>query len=454
MIMSYSIRQLKFLDMAQYEKMHPRLVLEELADIYENLESDELIHPELSKHWNKVKKYAMRLYPENIINKMNEKFHNYNRIDEDIFKLDFSSNTKITFLLGAGASAPSEIPTVTTLLTSLWEKARKLNRDDIDELAKFCEKNRIQNIEDLLTAAYFSNFAAKKNSVLSLLNYFLFSGNERNDRFFGESIQKLSSDVNTASISFLQETLQILFGLLTSTMIKANPNNAHDAIAQFVKEHKETSIITTNYDCCMDEALASNQLEIKTSIDSKINNNSKDGIELIKMHGSINWAYCESCQYTREFNLSKMKETYLEDSASYPVIGICPKCTGQRRPLLVPPLSFKFMMFPSLIRLWNSAREKIENAEYLIVIGYSFSDADNYITKIVSLSMSMNPNQKMIVVTKDSELVELLRNKFSVSIESFNKKRILEACQSCDVILPQILTSDNKHNKLDNEKHA
>ena len=203
----------------------------------------------------------------------------------------------------------------------MWDKAKKLNRDDVDELAKFCEKNGIKNIEDLLTAAYLSNFAAKKNSVISLLNYFLFSDKTKDNEFFRR--RRMSSDVDASSISFLQETLQILFSLLTSTMITANPNSAHDAIAKFANEHKKTAIITTNYDCCMDEALISNNLQIKKSIDSNVTNNSNQGIELVKMHGSINWASCESCQYTREFNLSKMKKMYMDDSASYPVIGIC-----------------------------------------------------------------------------------------------------------------------------------
>ena len=407
--------------------------------LYSILEPGEPIHPDLFEYWEQMRNKAAHFYDPDLINKIAERFGQYEKIDRGIYELEFKENTEITFLLGAGASEPSGIPTIDTLLSSLWEKAKKLNRDDIDELSQFCQKRGIKNIEDLLTAAYLSNFAAKKNNVISLLNYFLFLGEEPKDEFFEDAIQQVSYDVNTASISFLQETLQILFGLLTSTMIKADPNDAHNAIAQFTKKHKKTSIITTNYDCCIDEALISNNLHIQKSIDSKINDNSDNGIELIKMHGSINWAYCESCQYAREFDFSEMKKTYLSDSASYPVIGICPKCTGQRRPLLVPPLSFKFMMFPSLIQLWNSARKKIENAEYLIVIGYSFSDADNYITKIVSLSMSMNKAQKMIVITKDHKLVELLRNKFSVSIENFDKKRILEARKSCNDILPQIL---------------
>jgi len=58
----------------------------------------------------------------------------------------------------------------------------------------------------------------------------------------------------------------------------------------------------------------------------------------------------------------------------------------------------RFLMFPKLIDLWNSAKVEIENADYMIVIGYSFAEADTYITKIVARSMSVNKNQKMIVV--------------------------------------------------------
>ena len=101
-------------------------------------------------------------------------------------------------------------------------------------------------------------------------------------------------------------------------------------------------------------------------------------------------------------------------------------------------------MFPSLIELWNSARERIEKAKYLIVIGYSFSDADNYITKIVARSMSMNSSQKMIVVTKDKKLVDSLRSKFSVNIEDFAEDRIIEVCESCEKILPSVLDKSRK----------
>jgi len=223
-------------------------------------------------------------------------------------------------------------------------------------------------------------------------------------------------------------------------MISASPNPVHEAIVEFINKHPTTSIITTNYDGCMDEALLKHNLPIKGTI-VEHGEDSTNAIELIKMHGSINWAYCESCQEVREFDLLQMKETYEKDILSYPVIGICKNCKGTRRPLLVPPLSFKFLMFPNLVDIWNSARQTIENARYLIVVGYSFSEADTYITKIISRSMSMNNSQKMIIINTNQNLVPTLRERFSSHIDGFDTRRILSACKNAEEVLPQIVSS-------------
>ncbi|MHC4196710.1 MAG: SIR2 family NAD-dependent protein deacylase [Planctomycetota bacterium] len=347
-------------------------------------------------------------------------------------------------MLGAGASAPSGIPTVDKLLQELWNRTRRLGREDLDRLAKWCEEQDISNIEDLLTAAYISNFAATNQSVTSLLDYFLFSRRqERTEEGYG--VRRLRStkptETDVSSISFLQDTLQTLFALLTDTMLSASPNETHEAIVRFIKHHKTTSIITTNYDGCMDEAALKAGIALRETIGGENEENQLGAVEMIKMHGSINLAYCDSCHYVKDFNLLKLKDDYKNDKISYPVLGICKKCGGLRRPLLVPPLSFKFLMFPNLIDIWNSARRRIEDAEYLIVVGYSFSEADTYITKITSRSMSMHTKQKMIIVNTNPELVHALRDLFSARIDDFDVKRVLGACESCEKILPEILRS-------------
>jgi NAD-dependent SIR2 family protein deacetylase len=360
---------------------------------------------------------------------------------DNIRNIKINNTTKIAFLLGAGASAPSSIPTVNSLLPELWKRAKKIGREDLDNLANFCEEREIKNIEDLLTAAYISNFAVKNGNVNSLLGYFLMREEQLSRYRFK------NSQVDASSISFLQDTLQTLFGLLASTMISAKPNPTHDEIATFVKTHPESSIITTNYDGCMDEAIIRAGMKPKTYIEEglwiKVDDNIEDlekiQVDLIKMHGSINWSYCDSCQEVKEFDLLFLKETYDKDKLSYPVMGLCKNCGGLSRPLLVPPLSFKILMFPKLIDIWNSAREKIEKAEYLIVVGYSFAEADTYITKIMARSMAMKDNQKMIVVNTDPNLVAPLRNRFEAQINGFDSERIIRICESSDTAMEKLL---------------
>jgi len=419
----------------------PEIAIRNILEFLTEKPEEEHLDPRWLDIWKKYKRYAS----SSVIKEIEESIQSIIKVvDKEIWKIEVDDDTKITFLLGAGSSAPSGIPTVDKLLSELWKRARKIGREDLDRLANWCNDRGITNIEDLLTAAYISNFAARNSNVTELLNYFIFSGGrespEEEEYIIRRTRTLRSTKIDVSSISFLQDTLQTLFGLLTSTMISASPNSTHQAIVDFIKEHKNVSIITTNYDGCMDEALLKEKIPFRGTISGE-KENTPNAVQLIKMHGSINWAYCDSCQDVQEFDLLELKGIYEEDRLSYPVIGICKKCGGLRRPLLVPPLSFKFLMFPNLIDIWNSARQSIEEADYLIIVGYSFSEADTYITKIISRSMSMKDSQKMIIVNTNPNLVPILRERFSAHIDGFNEKRILKACDTCEEVLPDILNS-------------
>ena len=439
-----SEEQKHLLERFKRRRYPPEFFIRRFFDFLEEKPEEEPLDPEWIEIWNYYKPKLRGEVPDKIIEVIKKKMQSIEAVDKEVWKIKIDDDTKITFLLGAGASAPSGIPTVDKLLSELWKRAKKIGREDLDRLAQWCNDRGITNIEDLLTSAYISNFSARNPNITALLDYFIFSGgrelSEEEEYIFRRRRITRTAEIDVSSISFLQDTLQTLFGLLTSTMISASPNPTHEAIVDFIKEHPNTSIITTNYDGCMDEALLKEKLPLKGTIRGE-NEDNPEAVRLIKMHGSINWTYCESCQDVREFDLLELKEIYDIDKLSYPVLGICKKCGGLRRPLLVPPLSFKFLMFPNLIDIWNSARQSIEEADYLIVVGYSFSEADTYITKIISRSMTMKNTQKMIIVDPDYKLAPTLRDRFSAHIDGFNEKRILKACGNAEEILPEILNS-------------
>ncbi|MGI9193769.1 MAG: SIR2 family NAD-dependent protein deacylase [Actinomycetota bacterium] len=415
-----------------------------VRSLWELIETGELLDPRWREIWAKHRSQAVRneAAPSEVIESIDEAISRIESVDRAIDQLVFGDNDGICLLLGAGASAPapSSIPTVNRLLPELWRRGRKLGRDDIDRLAEWCDQRKVTNIEDLLTAAYLANFAAKSGTISGLLNYFLFreADVETPMTLRGRAVPS-ASQVEAASVALFQETLQGLFGLLTGTMIPAPPNDGHSAVVDFIRRHPKATVITTNYDGCIDEALLTQGVSYSTNLDE--GKTLPGSIDLIKIHGSINWTYCDSCHDVREFDLLKLKEGYAEDTISYAVVGICRNCGGQRRPLLIPPMGLKFVMFPNLIRLWNLARERIESASHLLIVGFSFSEADSYINKVIERSMSFNAKQVMIVFDPDGALVPSLRRRFSARIEGFDSDRILAAVGSAHELLPKILGS-------------
>lgn len=411
----------------------------------------EVLDPEWREVWEKVKSAAQHFFPPTHIRSMEARISQLKTIPEKLEHVTVDPKTRVTFLLGAGASAPSKIPTVRGLLEELWRRAAKLTRDDLDRLADFCKARSITNIEDLLTAAYTSNDSAKNANVVALLDYFLFEGAKSTDQENEAPLRRAARitrnlpnySVNVSSISLLQSTLETLFSLLTSTMIAASPNQAHARIAQFIKAHVNASIVTTNYDACMDEALIGAEVSVSPCIGAR-DIRSRAGTKLIKMHGSINWAYCDSCQSATEYALLDLKRAYVDDSLSYPVTGICKNCGGIRRPLLVPPLSNKFIMFPDLIEIWNSARDVIDNSDLIVAVGYSFAEADSYMTKMIMQAMSNKRSQQMIVLDITSNVARSLKKRLTATIDNFDSARFVSIVGDCEQTLPEVLDAISK----------
>jgi NAD-dependent SIR2 family protein deacetylase len=433
-----SPRQLKLLERAQ--SAPPFVVVRSLYEAIEELK--EPLHPQWRQIWARVRDHVGDNVPRGVIEEVDQAVQAIQPVDSAIQELRVGEQQRICLLLGAGASAspPSSIPTVVSLLPELWRRARKLGRDDIDRLATWCEERKISNIEDLLTAAYLANFSAKSASISSLLNYFLFRGRNSEEesrgliRGYGPA-----SQIDAASVALFQDTLQGLFGLLTGTMIPAPPNKGHEAIVGFLKSHARCSIVTTNYDGCMDEALIRASVPFVTHITGSPSESSESQLDLIKIHGSINWSYCDSCHDVREFDLLRLKEGFQNDTITFAVVGVCKNCGGQRRPLLIPPMGLKFVMFPNLIRLWNVARERIESSDILIVVGFSFSEADSYINKIIERSMSFKADQIMVICDPNASLAATLRARYSARIEGFDNNRVLQASGSGDEVVPLVL---------------
>ena len=419
-----------------------------LAEILKQVISDddiisgrEDVHPDWQKLFQTNKSDLQNSLPPAEFHALQNSLRIGKPYDSELCQIN-PTKCSTVFLLGAGASkpAPSDIPTVKELLPDLLSRARRLDRSDLKGLADFCDQSKIENIEDLLTAAQLSEYCSQNPSVLRLVEYLLYRKQTEPARNRFDKSPRESVDLS--AVAFLKDTLQVLFGLLSSRMLPAQPNKGHKAIANFVKNSKGSAIVTTNYDCCMDIALGNQAIDFTymidfTNVDS--NHSHKFLTPLIKLHGSLNWFYCDTCQQVHLIDIGKTVREYEKDAVPYSIIAVCRGCGGQRRGLLVPPLALKFDVAPPLTPLIEKAQQILHGADLIVVVGFSFAEADLYISRMLVKAMQTSKNVKMVVFDSNPSVTDKIRSQFSSRVTNFDVKRILKFDGDCAKTLPQFL---------------
>ena len=350
------------------------------------------------------------------------------------------SGKKIVFLLGAGASkpAPSNIPVTKELLRHLFTSAERSNREEVTQVAEFCKRNEIENIEDLLTAAQIATFCSRNPAILKLTEFLLYR--ESPD----EAGRRSRRGFEVSSIALLQDTFQMLFASLSGIMLPAKPNTCHTAIANFAKAASDAVFITTNYDLCIDLALqqAGHQFSYGIEFTNQPAGGGGVSTRLLKLHGSLNWFYCETCQKVQLVDITKMLEDFEQELSPYPVIGVCKTCSGQRRGMAVPPLALKFDFFPPLTPLIHTAEQAFNHAEIIVAIGFSFADADLYISRMISKSLQARPAQQLIIVDPSADVSERVQRRLTRATPGFKADRVRRIPGDCAELIPKFISAE------------
>ena len=440
--------QREYLDMARQSSRSAELfqIIYRVVSDTDVTSGREDLHPDwvsLFEQHNSELDASRRTLGYRLIGELRDFFSSLQTIDP-LVKGISPMTENVVFLLGAGASkpSPSNIPTVAELLPEMLNRARRLDREQVTRLADFCDDKQINNIEDLLTAVQISAFCSRNPEILSLVEFQLFGTGavERPRRL----LERRSVSADVSSVAYMQDTLQVLFGLLSNLMLPAKPNKAHQAMAEYISDKPTTPIVTTNYDCCIDLALIGNDVPFSYTVDfvnpDVLANASTPACHLIKLHGSLNWFYCETCQEVRLINIRQTVEEYTNQRGEYPIISVCNECGGQKRGLLVPPHAMKFDIAPPLQPLIAGAASIFERGTLIVVVGFSFAEADLYIARMLTKAMQASHKTKMVIVDPDARVVEKVRRKFESQIPNFDaKSRILKLQGDCSEVLPDFL---------------
>lgn len=310
-------------------------------------------------------------------------------------------DTEWAVFVGAGGSKPqpTNIPLVTELLPTLWQKATEVNAKHLLELRERCEALGIGNIEELLTAIDITRSAVATPRVRGLIENLLIGPQTRPELRGRLRGAQISRDPGLAER--LQESMQTLFSLLVGMMRSAPPNAFHDSLAERSTGASRLSIIMTNYDICVERALGKDGYRY-----AGIHSEPADLTTLLKLHGSLNWFACGSCDEVVAASLDDV-ETLIR-ARLYPVVSQCPYCDATAPHLIVPPVGIKLAEHPVLLQIRQLAEDRLRDAPIVAFVGYSFSEADEYVLKMVSRAVTGSETQ-VLVFDEGEEAVQRLR---------------------------------------------
>jgi len=208
--------------------------------------------------------------------------------------------------------------------------------------------------------------------------------------------------------------------------------NCYDKLVDYIMHVSEINcMISFNYDLFLDQAVTINNHKILGDYDIKFagvenfsgyerllyKQRKKGDVDLLKLHGSLNWAQCPQCQRLFLAYFTHYREIFRKT---------CTLCGNQHLlPVLIPPTLLKEVEISELVGVWNRAEYLIERADNFTLIGYSFPDADVQAKWLFKRAIARNQGKpSLTLVEPDSsvrqKVLEFLGNFFQEDIIFFN----------------------------------
>lgn len=161
------------------------------------------------------------------------------------------------------------------------------------------------------------------------------------------------------------------------------------------------SILTFNYDPCLDDALEPPGLGCEYCLKGP---GSGSALKLLKLHGSLNWLRCPDCNRVTHWDirgradvdvlhtLKRMQDTG-QSEPHYRLAGLLKgphkyPCCGREvssEPFLVPPTYNKGYRYAEIAPVWRAAARELADARNVYVCGFSLRDTDPFFRYLYAL---------------------------------------------------------------------
>ena len=252
---------------------------------------------------------------------------------------------------------------------------------------------------------------------------------------FDKSINTRENTMNYTytQMDGLQHSILRLFVYYFSEKTNEHSYQSEDylEVINFIKNNIDrVSVITTNWDVLLERYLLQSELafDYKFNSDYVIDNNyanihggtqNVDHVNLMKIHGSINWFRCLRCGTLQVCNVQECGQ-YLFDDLKKEKCNMCGQVAHgssvQMQPEIITPTMLKTINGQLYNNIWQNAAYELQNADKVIFCGYSLPTADfefRYLLKQninpkASIDIVLYHNDDPNVLSKESSIRSLL----------------------------------------------
>lgn len=287
--------------------------------------------------------------------------------------------SETVFILGAGASKEAGAPLMNDFL------------DVADDLRKRQEVGDATADFDLVFKGITALQLVHAKARIGLENIESVFAAFEMAKLLGRLASLNAEEINRLPIAMrrvIEKTLERTVDFPTSGG-QVPPPEPYDSFAKLIEDihTSKVSIITFNYDVCLDYAFNWQRTPVDYCLDD---GKDKSGLKLLKLHGSLNWTRCPGCGKVvpwyisdffknRNWNLwlTEAKKVHLDIASKIGEFKHCGNSTA-KEPMVVPPTWNKAQYHDQLELVWRAAAAELADAENIFISGYSLPSTDQF----------------------------------------------------------------------------
>lgn len=334
--------------------------------------------------------------------------------------LRYLPSRDVVFVLGAGASHPDGVPLQREMLPMIVSGGiEEIENSEIGQIV-------IEFIKDNFEFNQETNQYPHLEAVFGFMDYFIQQNESLNVKYTIEKIRDIKE--------YLIKLIHYVVNLRTDK----RSHYYHLFWKAIQKENSNISIITLNYDTLLEQAFDflfkshgyidyciplmnyeplpelkhyNFWVNPREPIIVGADENPKS-IKIIKVHGSLNWKYCNCCNQTlltpwdRSIDLNKGKFLGYTYPENLEYEYVCPIDSTEFRTLILPPTYLKTIQHPIISQLMSEASREIRASKKVVFIGYSLSSSDVHIKALFKKQITAD-KEVIVVNPKQKESLEL-----------------------------------------------